>query len=512
MQLKTGRALEDEVHAEETATDLVPRMLTVTAAMGASSAIVIAMAAIRSKVVAVELGPQGIGALTLLTSFLTFAALVLGLGMGQSAIREIAAAHARGATTERDDLRRALYVLSFALATAAALAMALSAGPIAALLGDRGLEGETRLCALALFAMVITGAARAELNGLRRIRVLAIISPLAGVIATVAAVAAWLAGADVLAVVLIVPAVAPALVSLAAARSLPERTGQLVPSRLISAARRLIRLGVAFVLNAALAALGALVLRVLIEAQLGGAATGEFQAAFAVTGYYLSFIFAALVTDYLPLLSGLAHDAPRMNRAANTQVLVAVLLAAPAVMALIAAASFIVPLFYSGQFNQTPELLRIMLLGELTRVAAWTLGYILVARTAPLLFVMTELIYNALLIGAVAALIPVLGLVGTAWAYLGCQVGSLAWTLLFVRWTSGFRLAAVNVAHLAGWGFAAAVVYVTSVKGGAVAAIGWLVVVASVVVATRVLLRLAPEVPSALWRFLTRRPRPTPSS
>jgi PST family polysaccharide transporter len=214
-------------------------------------------------------------------------------------------------------------------------------------------------------------------------------------------------------------------------------------------------------------------LRVLIRSELGLSDAGQFQAAFAVTTYYVGFVFAALATDYLPLLSGLASDTAQMNRAANTQLSVATLISAPPVMLLVATAPLVVPLLYSGSFDQTPDLLRIMLLGEATRVAAWTVGYILVARSAGRLFVATEVLYNALLLAVSAALLPVLGLTGVGVSYLTCQLASLLWTLWFAKRTSGFRLTRSNGLTLVAVLVAQGLVYAGVAIGGVASAFAW---------------------------------------
>jgi PST family polysaccharide transporter len=486
----------------ETATELVPRMLKVTAALGLSSVAVVAFTIGRSKLVALQLGPRGIGALALLTSFVTLAALVVQLGMGNSAIREIATASSDSDERHRDQLRRALYVTTFALAAVGAVVIALAAEPIASgILGDRGLTGEVRLGAISAFATACGAAALADLTAFRRMRAIALLEPLAALLATLVAVGAFAADVNLVGVVLVAPPVALAVVGLASARSLPRpRRG----TWSLRDSRRLVSLGIAFVLNAGVAALGALLVRILINGELGQADTGQFQAAYAVAFTYVGFMFTALATDYLPLLSSLDHDRPRLNQAANTQLLVALLIATPAVMALIAAASFVVPVLYSGAFHDTAQLLRIMLVGELARVAAWTIGYILIARAARTLFVVTELLYNALLIGAVAALVPALGLDGTAIAYLVGQMGSLGWTLVFVRRASGFALSRANVLHLIGLAAGVAIVFGCATGGTYLQVVGWVLVGAFSFLALR---RLADLAGVGLGRLGTLRPR-----
>jgi antigen flippase len=467
--------------------ELAPRMLWVTAAMGLSAGAALALAAVRTKLVAVEAGPTGVGSLALLVTFIGFASLVVELGIGNGAVREIAAAEARGDEGERDALRQALRIFALALSLFGGVAVALTAGPIARnVLGEPSLVGETRLSAVAVAAGVLAAAALGELRGFRRIRPLAVLPALAGLIATAATLLAYLVGARVLPVVIVAPPVSLAALAWISLRVLSRLRGRIHLGTVASGARRLVAVGLVFVLNAGIAALGALLLRLLINARLGTADTGEFQAAFVVASSSLSFLFAALATDYMPLLSGLAEDPVRLNRAANTQLLVAVLVATPAVTLLIAAAPAIVTLLYSSAFHDTAKLLRIMLLGDLLRLAGWTLGYILIAKRARRLFVATELLYNTLLLTATLLLIPPLGLEATAVAYLIAQAASFVWTLVFVRSVSGFRLTATNIGYLGGLAAAALVVYLCATTA---AGPGQLATWVSVVACTFVTLR-----------------------
>jgi antigen flippase len=457
--------------------DLAARMLWVTAAMGVSAGLALVLAAIRNKLVAVDLGTTGVGSLALLLSFIGFASVVAELGIGNSAVREIAAAEAEHHEDERDAFRRALRISAAALGVCGAVIVALAAGPIArSILHQPDLVEETRLSSIAVGAGVLGAAAIGELRGFRRVRALAVLQALAGVVATAATVLAFAAGLNLLPVVIIAPAASLAAfgwISLSALPPLRRPHTEQVASR----ARRLVALGLAFTLNTGIAALGALLVRLLIDRQLGTAETGEFQAAFAIASASVGFLFAALATDYMPLLSGLAQDSARLNRAANAQLRVALLVAAPGVAVLIAAAPTVVTLLYSSAFHETARLLRIMLLGDLLRLAAWTLGYILIARRAKRLFVATELLYNTVLIVATAFLIPPLGLEATAVAYLGAQAASLAWTLAFVRSTSGFRLTASNLAYMGGILAVLLTIYVCSTAGGIVQAAAWAAVI-----------------------------------
>ena len=117
-------------------------------------------------------------------------------------------------------------------------------------------------------------------------------------------------------------------------------------------------------------------------------------------------------------------------------------------MGLVAAAPLVVPLLYSSGFDRADELLRLMLLGESVRLAAWTVGYVLVARAARMKLILTEALYNLLLVGGTIALLPSLELAAVGVAFVISQFASMAWTLWFVRSNAGFRMARDEVAVL----------------------------------------------------------------
>jgi PST family polysaccharide transporter len=461
-------------------------MLRVTVGMGISSAVVILLSVARVKLVAVEEGRSGVGTLSLLIALITLATLVFGLGIASSAIREIAARAAAGDLERRNAMRWATYAASIVLGLVTGAIMIVAAGPFAAhILGDRSLAGELRWAAVAAVATIVSGAVAADLNGLRRIRALAAINPLAAAVATAALGLAASIGGDLVLMAVVAPPLALLIVSLAWSRSLP-RLGLRPPvATLFTDATRLIGLGVAFMLNAVVAALGVLGVRLIIDTELGRDAIGEFQAAFVMAGYYLGFLFAAMAADFFPVLSGLTEQPARLNQTADAQLHFGLLVAVPPLMALLLTSELVVPVLYSGDFDNTPELLRIMLVAEAARVAAWTLGYVLAAAGRGRLFVVSELGYNTLLVGTTAGLVQTWGLDGAAVAYLIAQIGGFALALWLAHRATGYSMSSrtTTALILASGGLAA--VYAAASAGGVAIALGLVLTAAATVLALR---------------------------
>jgi len=456
-----------------------PRMVKVLGAVAVSSGIGLALGAVRVKLVAVDLGPSGVGAVGLLASFLLVVTTLFHAGVGSSAIREIAAG---SGPDEREAVRRALRLVTQGFGIAAGLLVLATAQPLTRfVLGDAGLADELRWCSLAAVAGVLSEGAIAELNAFRHVRALALVPVLSGVLATAAVALAYVLDRGLVVSVVLAPALAAMLVGESFRRRLrPPRAG--TRAAVLAYARRLLSLGGALVLNTASLALAALVVRVLVDDELGRSATGEYQAAVAVAIAYSGLFLAALWTDYLPLLSELSADRRAMNEAVDTQVQIAVAAFVPGLLLLMIAAPAIVTLLYSDAFADAPSLLRFIVLGELLRLVAWTTGYVLLARRARVFYVAVEVLHAIALIALTAAVLPSYGLQGAAVAYAACQGAKLGWTLVFVRRTSGYLMSTPALRRLGGALAAAALVLAGSESGGAVgwSTAGLLVAVASV--------------------------------
>ena len=362
--------------------DILSRILRVTSGMGLSALAVIALAAVRMKLLALQLGPPGLGALTLLVSFLSLASLIVELGIGNSAVREIAAAEGRKDPVERDSLRSALYALAAVLGIFGAAAVALAAHPLATVvLGDDALADEMRLCSIAVLATVWGSAALADLNAFRRIRSLALLQPIAALAATAGTLAVYLADMEVLPVVLVAPPIAVAVTAFLYARALPRIDPRPSPRSLPASCEATCDRGIGVCGECRIGRSRGAGRAPNHRVRTSDASRRENSRLRlplrATTSDSLS---PPSPADYMPLLSEIGAMPARLNRIVNTQLAFAILVALPVIMIVLERHRPSSALFYSAEFGDSTALLRIMLLGETARVAWWTIGYLLVAR------------------------------------------------------------------------------------------------------------------------------------
>lgn len=433
-------------------------ILRSTSIMGLASGTVILSGLVKMKAAAVLLGPAGVGLVGLYQNLMQTAATVAALGLGAVGARQIAAAGA----SDPDAAFRARQALGWgtlALALAGALAFWIASGWLAAhVLEDPVRAPDLRWLALGVALTVATGSQQALLTGLRRIGDLAraqVSSSIAGTLLSVLAIW-WLGGGALLAMVLATPFATFLLSQWFLARlDRPALRGRRM-REVFAEFRAMAALGFAFMLSALVSTFGILLVRSVVQKDLGAEALGYFQAAWAVGTMYLTFVLGAMGTDYYPRLSAVIHDRERATRLVNEQTEVALLLCGPVILGVLALAPMAVHVLYSGQFSPAAAVLRWQLLGDILKVMSWPLGFVLLAAGAGKTFVGTETTGMGVIVGAVALLAPGVGIAATGMAFLLSYIFYLPLVYVLARRRIGFRWDAAVLRQAAALSVAAA--------------------------------------------------------
>ncbi|WP_374555886.1 O-antigen translocase [Thermomonas sp.] len=459
------------------------QILRSTSIVGGASVINIAVGLLRTKVAALLLGPAGVGLIGLLQSMMTTGASIAGLGVGNVGTRQIAEASATGGLEAVAATRRALFLLTLMLSAAGALLFWLLRDELALrVLGDRNGSADVAWLAVGLALTVASASQSALLNGMRRIGDLARISVYSGMLSTLAAIVAvwWWGRGGILAFVLAAPAA-----SFLLGHWYVAKLGRLqVPatswSVLAGQWRAMLTLGAAFMVSGLVTNLGQLAARTVIQRDLGPEALGHFQAAWLISMTYLGFVLGAMGTDYYPRLTAAIREPDQVNRLVNEQTEVALLLAGPAFLAMLALAPWIIALLYSREFSEAVGILRWQVLGDVLKVACWPMGFIMLAAGDGRTYMWTQSLAIGVFVLLVALLLPWLGIASTGMAFLAMYVVNLPVVYYLARRRTGFRwapavrrrllllfAASVAVAGLGAWWEIAAVVV------GLLAAIGF---------------------------------------
>ena len=420
------------------------QILRSSSIVGGASVLNILVGLIRTKVAAMLLGPAGVGLIGLLQSMMTTGASIAGLGVGNVGTRQIAEASATGGLEAVAATRRALFLLTLVLSVLGALLFWLLREELAwRVLGDRARGADVAWLALGLALTVASASQSALLNGMRRIGDLARISVISSVLSTAAAIAAlaWWGQRGILAFVLAGPVASFLLGHWYVAKLGKLHAPATSWSVLVGQWRTMLTLGAAFMVSGLVTNLGQLVARTLIQHDLGPEALGHFQAAWLISMTYLGFVLGAMGTDYYPRLTAVIREPDQVNRLVNEQTEVALLLAGPAFLAMLALAPWIIALLYSREFSEAVGILRWQVLGDVLKVASWPLGFVILAAGDGRTYMASESLAIGLFALLVALGLPAWGVVSTGVAFLGMYVAYLPLVYVLARRRTGFRWA-----------------------------------------------------------------------
>lgn len=427
--------------------DSYGQILRTSAIVGGSSVAVMAIAILRTKALAMMLGPAGFGMLGVLNSMADLARTIAQLGINQSGVRQIADAASSGDRLRASLVATVLRRMALVLGMVGGMLLAVFALPIANFtFGDRTLRWSVALLALAVLFQLLADSQSTLLQGMRRIGDLAKANVLGALLSALATSLLVFALGDA--------GVAPAVVASAACLfaaswlysrrvALPaQRTSAL---RIAEEARSLLQLGLAFMTSALLTMGAAYFVRLVLTREEGLGAAGLYQAAWAVGGMYVAFILQAMGTDFYPRLVAASRDNVQTNRLVNEQVQVSMLLAGSGVLATLTIASWLVRILYSDDFLGAADVLRWICLGMALRVITWPLGYILVAKGKRVLFVAADLTWTLVNIALTVWCVGQFGVAGAGIAFFASYVCHFCVVYPMCRRASGFQWSATNL-------------------------------------------------------------------
>jgi PST family polysaccharide transporter len=417
--------------------------------IGVSTVLNLAIGVVRTKVLAVLLGPAGFGLIGVISSIADLARSLAEMGINSSGVRQIAEAAGSGDNARLVRTVAVLRRVAIVLGLIGALLLVLFARQISALtFGNEAQTVAIAVLSIAVFLRLVSDGQVALLQGMRRIGDMARAGVIGALLGTLLAIPIiyWLRQDGVV----------PALVAVAAASlvvswwfvrrvPLPGRLPVLDASEVRQEVSALLGLGLAFMASGFLVMGAAYAVRMLLIRYDGLATAGLYQAAWTIGGLYVGFVLQAMGADFYPRLVAAASDNAECNRLVNEQAQVSLLLAGLGVIATLSFAPWVVTLLYSADFVAGTEVLRWITLGMAMRVITWPLGYILVAKGKQVLFVTTDLAWAIANVGLAWLAVRLFGLTGAGIAFLGSYLVHLAVVYPMARHLTGFRWSAANV-------------------------------------------------------------------
>lgn len=377
------------------------QIMKATSLFGGVQVFNIIISIIRSKFIAVLLGPMGMGISGLLTTTTGFISGLTNFGLGTSAVKDIAAAHGSG-NQERvavvvSVFRRLVWVTGL---IGMILTIILSPWLSQITFGNKDYTFAFILISITLLLNQVSSGQNVLLQGTRQLKYLAqagMIGSVLGLITTVPLY--YFYGLDGIVPAIIITAVTTLLLTWYFAQKIKIEPVKVNRALTISEGKGMLQMGFMISLSGLITLGASYIVRIFISNTGGIDQVGLYNAGFAIIGSYVGLVFTAMSTDYYPRLSAVAHDNKQCKAVINQQAEIALLILGPIIAGFIIFIHWIIVILYSNKFVAIDAMINYAALGILFKAASWSIAFVFLAKGASKLYFWSELITNIYLLG-----------------------------------------------------------------------------------------------------------------
>jgi PST family polysaccharide transporter len=370
-----------------------------------------------AKAYAILVGPAGYGQFALLQATLSLITLVAGLGIGVVLIRVIAAGNEVNDQQGVATAQMAARILGFCGSALAAIALLLLSPLIGRALNTDA-TGFVLLAPAAIFS-VGAGIETSTLNGFRRITALATAAGISSIVAAAASVTSVLfLGTNGIALGLLIGSFAAFFTAAITVRiSVRTRSDPLERTHLGSSAWNLLASGIPYTVSAIFGTGALLAAPLLVGLLAGDSQVGFYRAASAISVGYLGFLVRAMSQDYYPRVSAAYQRPETLPDVITGQLTFVMIVSTPVILLTLALSDILVSILYSPEFQPAADVLHWQLAGDLLKLPAWTLSFVVLASGRTLTYLGLEVVGGIALLVSILAGVVLLGLVGSGVAY-----------------------------------------------------------------------------------------------
>ena len=395
---------------------------------------------IKSKFVALLLGPYGVGIQGLLTSGTELIKQITSLGLSQSAVRNISEANATGKEETISKtikvLRKLVWVTGF-LGTV--LVMILS--PILSKVSFGNYDYTLPFIVLSITLLLdqICAGQKTLLQGLRRLKDLAKASAIGSTVGLFVSVPLYyLLGVKGIVPTLILNSLTALLLTWYFSKKIKIVPVSISKADIKTEGKSMVVMGVALSISSILIAISSFVLRSFIRNIGGEEEVGLFAAGFAIINTYVSMIFTAMGTDYYPRLAAVNNDNLKCRDLVNQQAEIGTLILAPMLAICLVFMPLMILILYSNKFLLANGYISWAALGMMLKMAAWPIGYLFVAKGESKIFILNEITQNIYTLVLNLIGYKLLGLTGLGISFMISQLLYFLQLFLVARYKYNF--------------------------------------------------------------------------
>ncbi len=402
----------------------------------------IAIAIIRSKAIAVLLGPAGMGVVGLLTSTTGLISSFTNFGLGTSAVRDIAEAH-----TDNDEQRmaktaavfRKLVWITGGLGTLLTIILA----PLLSTLtfGNSDYTWTFVVLSVTLLLGQFTAAQNVLLQGTRKLKYLAYANMLGSISSLFIALPLYfIYGEDGIVPAIIMMGFGAYLIAINFSRKVKIKKVSVNLQEALSEGKGMLKLGFMLSLSGLISIIASYLINIYIRNYGNIEDVGLYNAGFQIINTYVGLVFTAMSTDYYPRLSGVASDTKKRNSLVNQQGEIAILILFPIILTFMVFIPFIVQILFTSKFININDMIIWAAFAMFFKAMSWAMAFQFLAKGSARLYFINEFIFNIVLLSFNFIGYKYFGITGFGYSYLISYVFYMIQVFILTKFFYQFNL------------------------------------------------------------------------
>jgi O-antigen/teichoic acid export membrane protein len=417
------------------------QIMKATSIFGGVQVFNIIISILRTKIMAVLLGPAGIGVLGLLNSTILLISSLTNFGLGISGVKDIAAANESKETLRIAKIVGVVQRLVWLTGILGALiTLVLSSWLSEIAFGSSAYTMAFLWLSTTVLLKQLASGQFVILQGLRRLKNLAKAHMIGSALGLMVSIPLYYyLRLDGIVPGLIVTAFFTYVVAQYFGNKVKVEKTKVSFEELKFEGKGMMVMGFMLSLSGIMVLGESYAIRIFINNVGGVEQVGLYNAGIALISTYVGLLFTAMETDYYPRLSSVANDNVKSNLLVNQQSEIAVLILAPVLVAFLIFIDWVIIILYSSEFIAVNVMIYWAFLGMFFKVPAWVVGFIFIAKGESRLFFWSELISNLYLLGLNLLGYYYWGLTGLGFSFLVSYILYIIQVYVIARMKYGFK-------------------------------------------------------------------------
>ena len=397
---------------------------------------------VRTKILALLLGPAGIGIYGVLNSTINLTTWVSNLGINISAVRELSKSHEDNDLLNSSKISKVLRKFSFVLGLAGSLLLIIFSFKLSEYFF---LNNDNYylfiIIAISVIFKQLSSADLSIIQGNRKLKDLAKANVIGNFIALIITLPIYyFYRIDAIGPSIVISSILIFVSSRYYSLNIKTVNVNLNINEYKDVGFSMIRLGFVLSLSHLMVLIGSYFTRIYISNTGNLTDLGFYEAGFIIVNSYVALIFNAMVTDYFPRLSATIDDNKTFFSIVNRQAEIALLFLSPMIGLFIFFNEFIVNIIYSSEFLPVVNMLYFLLLGTFFKLITWIHGYVLISKGESRIFFINELLINIHMIIFINMGYYYYGLIGLGMGYLFSYIIASLQTVILIFIKYKFKL------------------------------------------------------------------------